>query len=181
MGLSTDSMSRRFSQYGGADWPEAVGFGRQPFTSLTCGPYAPVAGPLGLAIGAFCWLDPDTGIATNVQSEGALLGFTLPLANRHNLWERIYTQYPIEGVPPFPQEIIRPGVGCVIAQSGVFSPKFPDGGQAGTQVFADPSTGLPYSGNPGSYIATPWTLMQNGGPGAKLCMSTFATRFPCYF
>jgi hypothetical protein len=136
-----------------------------------------VAGPQGLAIGTFCWVDPDSGQAFNTQTPNTLFGFVLPLANRYNLWERVYTQYPIEGVPPFPQEIIRPGVGCVIAASGVFSPKFPDGGEVGTQVFADPATGLPYSGNPGSYVATPWTLMQNGGPGAKLRMSTFVQPF----
>lgn len=160
------------------DWPEAVGFGRQPFASLTCGPFGPVAGPQGLAIGAFCWLDPATGQATNVQSEGTLMGLVLPLANRYNLWERVYTQYPVEGIPPFPQQIIRPGIACVIASSGVFSPKFPNGGEAGVKVFTDPTTGLPYSGNTsGTYIATPWTLMQNGGPGARLRISTFVKPF----
>lgn len=168
------------ARYDGAgtpfDWPETTGLSRQPFASLTCGPYSPVAGPQGLAIGTFCWVDPATGLAKNVQSAG-LFGFVLPLANRYNLWERVYTQYPIEGVPPFPQQIIRPGIACVIASSGVFSPKFPNGGEAGDQVFTDPATGLPYAGNPGGYVATPWTLMQSGGPGAKLRMSTFVQPF----
>lgn len=160
------------------DWQESIGFGRQPFASLTCGPWGPIAGPQGLAIGTFCWLNPGTGQAKNVQSVGTLLGFVLPLANRYNLWERVYTQFPLDGVPPFPQQIIRPGIACVLAQSGVFAPKFPNGGQVGSQVFADPSTGLPYSGNVTSeYFPTPWTLMQSGGPGAKLRMSTFVKPF----
>jgi hypothetical protein len=139
---------------------------------------APVAGPQGLAIGAFCWFDPDTGQASNVQSAGTILGLVLPLPNRYNLWERVYTQFPVDGLPPFPQQIIRPGVSCVIAQSGVFSPRFPNGGQVGTQVFADPATGLPYSGNPtGTYIATPWTLAQSGGPGYRLRISGFIKPF----
>ncbi|MGA7539856.1 MAG: hypothetical protein WBW93_13935 [Steroidobacteraceae bacterium] len=171
----------RLSPYDGAgtpfDWQESIGFGREPFASLTCGPYAPTAGPQGLAIGTFCWYDPDTGIATNVQSAG-FLGFVLPLANRYNLWERVYTQYPMDGVPPFPQQIIRPGIACVLAVSGVFAPKFPNGGGAGSQVFTDPATGLPYAGNTtGTYVATPWTLLQSGGVGARLRMSTFVQPF----
>lgn len=173
----------RLAQYGGAgtafDWQEAIGFGRQPFTSLAVGPFTCIAaGPNGVAIGAFCWVDLDTGEASNVQSSNTLFGFVLPLANRYNLWERVYTEFPVDGTPPFAQQIIRPGVGCVVAQSGVFSPKFPNGGQVGTRVFADPASGLPYCGNiTGTYVSTPWTLAQSGGPGAPLRMSTFIQPF----
>ena len=42
----------RFAPYDGAgtpfDWPETVGLSRQPFATLTCGPFSPVAGPQGL-------------------------------------------------------------------------------------------------------------------------------------
>jgi hypothetical protein len=176
-------MFERLSRFDGAgtpfDWPEAVGFGRQPYASFLCGPWACVAGPQGLAIGAFCWTDPDTGQASNVQADGTILSFVLPLANQYNIWERVYVQYPVDGVPPFPQQIIRPGVACVIAVSGVFSPKFPFGGQVGNQVYADPATGLPYSGNvTGGYIATPYTLAQSGGPNCSLRMSSFIQPFP---
>jgi hypothetical protein len=169
----------RLAQYDGAgtpyDWPEAIGMGRQPYASLTVGPFTCIAaGPNGVAIGAFCWVDPDTGEANNTQSPGTLLGFVLPLANRYNLWERVYMRYGW----PFAQQVIRPGVACVVAQAGVFSPKFPNGGQVGTQVFADPATGLPYSGNTAdAYVATPWTLAQSGGPGARLRMSSFLNPF----
>lgn len=176
-------MSRNLATFGSGagtafDYPEAIGFSRQPFASLACGPWGPVAGAAGLAIGTFCWLDPATGEASNAHAPNTLFGFVLPLSNPYNLWERVYTQWPVNGVPPFPQQIIRPGVACVIAGAGVFSPRFPNGGQVGTQVFADPATGLPYSGNTtGTYVATPWTLMQSGGPGARLRMSSFIQPF----
>lgn len=173
----------RVAQFAGAgtafDWVEASGFGRQPYASLTSGSWMCVAGPQGVAIGAFCWVDPDTGQVNSTLSDGALLGFVLPLANSYNLWERVFMQYPNRSLqPPFPQQLIRPGVACVVAQSGVFAPKFPLGGQVGTRVFTDPATGLPYSGNvTGTYVATPWTLAQSGGPGARLRMSTFIKPF----
>jgi hypothetical protein len=160
------------------DYPEAIGFSRAPFVSLPAGPWAWVAGTEGLAIGAFAWADPATGEVTNVQAPNTLLCFVLPLADPYNLWQRVYTVFPVDGVPPFPQQIIRPGVGCVLAQSGVFSPKFPNGGQVGMQVFADPATGLPYSGDvTGNYVATGWTLLKSGGPGARLRMSSFIQPF----
>jgi hypothetical protein len=164
------------AHYGGAgtafDWPEADGFGRQPFASLSCGPWSPVAGPAGLAIGAFAWLDPDTGQATNTFAPNTLLGFVLPLANPYNRWQRAFVQ---PGVP-FAQMLIRPGVACVLAASGCFRAKFPQGGQAGQQVYADPNTGLPYMAGPG-LIATPWVLMRSGQPNSRIPMSTFAQSF----
>jgi hypothetical protein len=191
----------RVAQYAGAgtafDWQEAVGFGRQPFASLSCGPCSPVAGPNGLAIGAFCWLDTDTGQASNSFVPGALMGFVLPLANPYNLWQRAFVRQSF----PFPQMVIRPGVSCVIAASGCFNVKFPDGGQAGSRVYADPQTGLPYVVAGGelmpvsfdessitmddtnvtmdqqNLIPTKWTLLQSGRPGSRLFMSTFVQPF----
>lgn len=162
------------------DWPEAVGFGRQPFASFTVGPWSiTAAGPNGLAVGAFCWVDPDTGIASNVQSAGTIMGFALPHANPYNFWERAYIQYPNSSYqPPFAQEVTRPGVRCVVAIAGVFSPKFPYGGQVGMRVYTDPNTGLPYSGNlTGTYIPTPYTITRSGGPGCRIRMSSFVQPF----
>lgn len=137
-----------------------------------------VAGPAGVAVGAFCWVNPDTGEASNVQAAGTLIGFCLPHANPYNLWERVAIQYPVNGSPPFPQQIVRPGVRCVVACAGVFSPKFPLGGQVGTRVFTDPATGLPYSGNvTGANVATSYTLIQSGGPSCRLRMSSFVQPF----
>lgn len=160
------------------DYPEAIGFGRQPFASFVSGPWMCVAGPQGVAAGAFCWVDCGTGEVSNVQADGTLMGFALPHANPYNMWERVYIQNPVNGSPPFPQQITRPGVRCVVASAGVFSPKFPYGGQVGTRVYTDPATGLPYSGNvTGTYVATSYTLLQSGGPGCRLRMSSFVQPF----
>ena len=156
------------------DWPEAIGYGRAPFASFPAGFLACVAGPNGVAVGCFGWVDPDNGQVSNAQIPDAPMGFVLPMANPYNLWERVY----IRRAFPFPQMVIRPGVRCVVASVGDFRAKFPDGGQVGTQVFADPATGLPYSGNTtGSYIATPWTLCQSGGAGASLRISQMVKPF----
>lgn len=137
-----------------------------------------MAGPNGVAAGTFCWIDPDTGQASNVRSEESFFGLCLPHANPYNLWERVYFQEPVDGTPPFTQQIIRPGVRCVVAVAGAFSPKFPFGGQVGVQVYADPATGLPYSGNvTGTYVPTPWTLTQSGGPNCRIRMSSFVKPF----
>lgn len=181
------------------DWPEAIGYGRQPFVSMPSGAWMCVAGPDGLAVGAFCWVDPDTGEASNVQAEGALLGFALPVANPYNLWERAFIRAPC-GLNPFAQQIVRPGVQCVIAIAGDFIVKFPQGGAAGSKIGASPFTGLPYTGGCPSFVTdsdgeivfdsygnpviasvatipTPWTLAQGGGPGSRLRMSSFIQPF----
>ena len=237
------------------DFPEAVGYSRQPFAAAPGAPWQAVAGPNGAAIGSFGWLDTDTGQINNVYAAGQLLVFVLPLWNPYNSWERTYVQQPIYGnifnglaittanstqldvsqvtrgylrlgsplfganiqggttvadlgtytwqtggtitmsLPatgdsvgpqtvtatqpsnacPFSQLIVRPGLECVGTVSGVYSPKFPLGGQLGVRVFADPETGLPYAGNPGGYQPTPYTLMQSGGPGSRLRMSSFVS------
>jgi hypothetical protein len=160
------------------DYPECVGFSREPFASVAVGPWACVAGPAGVAAGCFGWLDADTGQVSNTASSGAVLGFVLPHANPYNLWERVYFQRPVNGAPPFTLQIIRPGVRCTLAVSGVFSPKFADGGEFGTRVYTDPATGLAYSGNvTGSLTATPYTLLQSGGPNRRLRMSSFVQPF----
>ncbi len=152
-----------------------------------------VAGAQGLPIGAFCWVDPDTGEANNSVSDGALFGFVLPLANNYNLWERAF----IRNGLPFAQMIVRPGVACVVASMGVFRAKFPNGGVAGSRVYANPITGLPYA-IAGAQLApvsmddasvtmddtavtfdqlnlipTRWTLTQSGTAGSRLLMSSF--------
>jgi hypothetical protein len=158
------------------DYPDCIGLSRQPFASMVAGPWAASAGPQGCAVGAFGWIDVATGIVTNQFSAGQLLVFTLPHANPYNLWERVFIQPrdPSTGLPPFSQEVVRPGVRLVTAIAGVFSPKFPAGGIAGARVYADPTTGLPYAGNlTGALRPTPYTLMQSGGCGRNLRISSF--------
>lgn len=194
-------LSGRFAQFDGAgtafDYVEANGFGRQPFCSLTAGPRMVVAGPQGVAIGAFCWVDPDSGQASNSFFEASLFGFVLPIQNTYNLWERAF----IRNSLPFQQMIVRPGVACAVASGGAFRAKFPEGGNAGDRVYADPNTGLPYAIGAGdlspvsiddssvtmddtnvtmdqlNLIPTRWTLTHGGSPGARLLMSTLVRPF----
>lgn len=165
----------RYSGAGTAfDYPEAIGFNRQPFASVCVGPWTCCAGPNGVAVGCFGWLDVESGQVTNQQVAGGILVFVLPVANDYNLWERAYINYPVDGVPPFPQEIVRPYVRCGAAVAGVFSPKFPSGAQAGALVYADPATGLPYGENlTGAFVATPYTTLQSGPPNCRLRVSSF--------
>jgi hypothetical protein len=238
------------------DFPEAIGYSRQPFASAPGAAWQAVAGPNGVAIGSFGWLNTDTGQIANVYAAASLLVFVLPIPNVYNAWERMYIQRPLIGdifnglatiqnglaaltvvesifgylqlgsplfgngiqagttvadlgsyswqtggtltmslpatldagpqtvtgtapanAPPFAQMIVRPGTQCVAAVQGVFRPKFPLGGLAGSRVYVDPATGLPYATNPGGYIATPYTLTQTGLPGANLTMSSFVNPF----
>lgn len=168
----------RFGTLDGAgtpfDYPEAIGYGREPFASYPAGVGQCVAGPNGAAIGCFGWVDPDSRIVSNNYLVGALMGFVMPLANQYNLWERAF----VRNCFPFSQMIVRPGVACVVASVGTFRAKFANGGQAGTRVFADPATGLPASGDTtGSLIATPWTLTQSGQPGSRLLISQMVKPF----
>lgn len=151
------------------EWPIAVGHGRAPFASFPAGPAGCVAGPQGVVLGIFGWVDRTTLQVSNVQAGGAQLGFVLPTFNMWNL-QRVKPQW-IEGFGR--QLLLRPGLECVVAVAGDFLTQFPLGGQAGSQVFADPATGIPYANNPGGLVATPWTLMQNGGCNAQLRISSF--------
>jgi hypothetical protein len=178
------------------DWPEAIGYGRAPFASFSAGAWECVAGPEGVAVGCFGWIDPDSGQVSNKLIAGALMGFVLPTANPYNMWERVT----FRRGPPFPQMVIRPGVRCVVASVGDFRAKLPNGGQIGARVYADPATGLPYAqgafilpsidnlsismdsasvtfDGAGYYIPTRWTLCQSGNAGASLRISQMVKPF----
>lgn len=190
--------SRQFDGAGTAwDYPEANGYGREPFASFPAGVGACVAGPNGTAVGCFAWVDPDSRIASNAYIADAFIGFVLPLANPNNLWERAF----IRNSFPFSQMVVRPGVACVVASVGTFRAKFPEGGNVGSRVYADPNTGLPYAIagaklNPISMddtavtmdnasitmdetnlIPTSWVLAQSGNPGSRLLISQMVQPF----
>ena len=172
------------------EWFPDIGRGRQPYTSFPAGFGGLAAGPNGVAMGQFGWVDSDSATVSNVQSAGSMLVFVLPTYNGWN-WQRVYPQPPVDcsgalpnlsGITPAPSVpstsytlmILRAGMQCIVATSGSFLTRFPLGGQVGSQVWADPATGLPYSSNlTGSYIGTPWTLMQSGGCGSQLRISSF--------
>lgn len=151
------------------NWPQSIGYTRQPNACLITGPWAITAGPDGVAIARFGWIDPDSGEVSNVLEAGAALGFVLPVPNLYN-WQRAY--------PQAGAIILRPGMACAIAAQGVFRTRFPLGAEAGSQVWTDPATGLPYSSNvTGEYVPTAFTVMGNGGCGARLTISSFVAPF----
>ena len=182
------------SRYFGAgtpfQWFLDTGYGRQPFTSFPAGKGGIAAGPDGIAIGQFGWVDPDLQTINWQLVDGwTMLAFVLPTYNGWN-WQRVYPQPspacsgitpnlsglnppPATPLAPFTLYMLRAGMQCVPAISGDFLTRFPLGGQAGNQVWADPSSGLPYDSDLGGYVATPWTLMQSGGCGAALRISSF--------
>jgi len=147
------------------EWPQAIGHDRQPFASFPCGTGQLTAGPDGLALAIFGWVDPSTFEVSNAQMPEGLLGFVLPVIGAWR-WDRAYR---CKGLT-----ILRPGLPCVLAIAGDFIARFPLGAQAGAQVWTDPATGLPYTADGGGFIATPWTAMQSGGPGARCRISSFA-------
>lgn len=151
------------------NWAAAIGYGREPYASIVAGKGALTAGPQGVQIGIFGWVDPVTGQVTNTQVAGALLGFVIPVLNWYN-WQRVMPSKNALGRVL----IIRAGVECVIANQGDFTTTFLLGAQAGQQVYVDPATGFPYGGNPGGLVPTPWTVMESGCTcNAKLRISSF--------
>lgn len=155
------------------DWPPYIGYGRAPYASVDAGPFAFSAGSAGVAVGAFGWVDPDSGRVSNADIPGGKFGLVLP---QPRLLDPLFTTRSY--VNGFMQIVLRPGMPVVLAAVGDFLVYFPQGGRAGSQVYADSITGLPYAtpDRPNA-VATNWTLMQNGGPGARLRISSFTKPF----
>lgn len=155
------------------DWPLFIGYGRPPYASVDAGPFALTAGPNGLAVGAFAWVNPVNGQASNAQVEGGKFGFVLPVPRLAD--PEVATTSCANG---FPQRVLRPGMACVVGAVGEFEAAFPQGAQVGMQVYVDPATGLPYTNsNGGAYIGTRWTAMQNCGARARARISSFVSPF----
>lgn len=178
------------------EWPlDVFGHGRQPFAAFPAGQRGVRVGANGLVVGCFAWIDPVTLEASNQQIAGAAAGLVMPVpaALAPWKWDRVFVQPPADvctplgyvpggyptplqpqaNPPNYAQLVLRPGTACVIATQGDFLVRFPFGAQAGSQVWTDPGSGLPYDSNlTGSYIATPWTVMQTGGCSARLRISS---------
>lgn len=168
------------------DWPEAIGYGRAPYASLSAGAWQFTAGPAGVALGTFGWVDPDSGLVSNTLIPGALLGVILPVPLALK-WSRTVVRGPYR--------FLRHGLGCIVAAVGNFAVRLPLGGQIGAQIYADSTTGLPYAAGTFNqpsmddseitmdsaavrmdqtpYVPTGWTLMQSGAAGARLRISSF--------
>lgn len=155
------------------DWHQAIGFDRQPYAQIPSGAWQLTAGPNGVQLGIFGWADPHSGQVSNVEIAGGALGFVLPVIGMYN-WQRVFLQANALGCGP-PAFILRQGMQCILAAAGDFLTRFALGAQAGQRVYVDPATGLPYGGNSGGLVATPWTVMQEGCRcNAVLRISSFA-------
>jgi hypothetical protein len=177
------------------EWPlDTFGHGRQPFAAFPAGPGGISVGQNGLVIGCFAWVDPASLEASNQQISGGALGLVLPVPGVMApwKWDRAFVLPPPEAcLPPglspggyspplqpqanpalYPQIVLRPGTSCVIATAGDFRVRFPVGAVAGSRVWTDPQSGLPYDSDLGGFIETPWTVMQSGGAGARLRISS---------
>lgn len=156
------------------DWPEAIGYGRQPFACVPAGRGALTAGPDGAVFGIFGWADPVTGEVSNSLIDGGFLGIVLPIVQWWN-WQRAYPQ---RGPDCSRQIVLRPGTALVLASQGDFIVRFPLPVQAGAAVYVDPATGLPYGANPGGYVRSAWVAMRSAcGCGERVRISSFATAF----
>lgn len=156
------------------DWPTAIGYSRQPFTSLVAGPGALAAGSDGCFLGRFGWADPQSGQVANALIAGGLIGFVLPVVQWWN-WQRVA---PTRDAAGYPALQLRAGLPVVLASTGDFYTRFPFPAQAGSRVFVDPATGLPYGSDLGGFVATKWTTMETScGCNARLRISSFAAPF----
>ena len=172
-------------------WPLDVGYSRPPFANLVAGAGALVAGPNGLTLARFAWVNPQ-GQASNWYAPGYQLGFALFNYDQWN-WQRVYNQ---AGTT-----VLRSGQQCQLASIGDFAMRFPQGAIAGSPVWANPSDGtascqpsglaavLDSSGEPvldssgniiyaqAQFIQTKWVAMRNGGCNCLTLASSFAFPF----
>jgi hypothetical protein len=170
------------------------GHGRSPYACFTAGSWGCTAGPNGLVVGCFGWVNPANQEVSNQQNSG-ILGFVIPGPWMFGPWgwsiafvqPPPYAWYPPafvpggystpiqpqENPPEYSQLVVRPGQGVIIQVAGDVKARFPLGAQAGNQVWTDPGSGLPYTSNvTGGYVETPWTAVQNGGCNALVRMTT---------
>lgn len=165
-------------------WPLDIGYVRPPFASFPAGAGALVAGPNGVILGRFGWI--QNGTVSNAYAAGSILGFVLPVYDMWN-WQRVYPSFPAwqnqnqSGYPTdpivngdnFPLSVLRAGQQVVVAPIGDFVTPFQYGIQVGEQVYADPASGQAVDSTFAGGIATQWTAMTNGAGGARVRISSF--------
>lgn len=180
----------RFGAGSPFDWPVAIGYERSPFASLPIGGFATVAGPVGVAIGIFGWVNA-AGEVSNAMPIGApaTLVFVLPTRNGYN-WQRVYPSLPalcaknLSGYPsdpyqnpaPFPLQVIRSGIETIVSSTGTYDTRFPLGATVGSTVWVDPLTGLAYDSNAtGTYVQTKWIALASGAANAVVRISSLVS------
>lgn len=137
-------------------------------SSLLAGPGGLRAG-VDLLQGRFGWADPETGLVTNVQAAGTVLGLILPkvrppVANFSQAWTWAYTAACLT--------YIRSGIGVTLVSSGNYYVRFAAGAVPGEPVYADGLDGHAISGEAVGAFLTPWTVAVGCAPGRLGQIST---------
>lgn len=134
-----------------------------PITSVVGGPGQNVAGPDGLVMGRFGWVDAN-GIATNARTDASQrLGFVLRL---YGTWQRVYWDSR--------RWFLRAGLGAQILSRGDFWARFANGADAGQPVYADLLDGQCCSGQTADAELTPWAVVTSCGPNSLAVISTWS-------
>lgn len=138
-------------------------------SSVLAGPGALRAGG-DLLQGRFGWADPVTGLVTNAQGAGTLLGLVLPkvrppVRRFSQQWTWAYTD--AGGLT-----YIRSGIGVTLVSNGNYCVRFPAGAVVGEVVYADILDGHAVSGEADGSFQTPWTVAVGCTPG---CLGEIST------
>jgi hypothetical protein len=136
-----------------------------PYNSVLAGPGALVAGPQGLTVGRFSWVDATRTYAGNVQVGAAAPdGFVHRGSN-----PTFITIYLAETTM-----LVQPGFGVTLHSAGAFWAKTSTVTTFGQKVFANTATGAACTGAAGATIAgfveTKWFChtVQNAGELMKI-------------
>ncbi len=141
-------------------WMDTTNRGRRLSINASRGPYA---GPQGIVIGNFVWVDPDTGLSLNSQQNGiiaiaAIESFRYPVAFQKN-----------NALMTSPGNTIYPWV------SGYFWTMFPGGAIQNDPVYADNATGTPITGSSATATAskTSFSVYTPCKPGGLAIIENF--------
>jgi hypothetical protein len=131
---------------------------------FTLGPNT-VVGAVDVACARFGWAASDTGEVANTLIEDAQLGVVQPVASRN--WGLTY----LAGG----EQWIRAGKPCTLISSADLWVRFPLGGLIGSSVWTDPTSGLIYASNGGSFVLTRWQLVTDASPNGLGLISQLQT------
>lgn len=135
-------------------WPEGLRATSNPWGNLqTNEPLA--AGPDGLIVGRFAWVNAELQTVSNRWALGFQLGF-VPL---------IQLSYPGLHLIAGGLLQLRAGYAAVVVSFGDFWARFPYGAQVGDRVYAAAIDGAPISGQAIDAMPTRWKVATNCAPG----------------
>ncbi len=141
-------------------WMDTTNRGKKLQLNTSRGAYA---GPQGIVIGNFVWVDPDTGLALNSQQNGiiaiaALESFRYPVLYQKN---NVLMTSPGNTIYPW--------------TAGYFWAPFPSGAIQNDPVYADNATGTPItgSGDVSSASETSFSVYTPCKPGGLAIIANF--------